>query len=65
MNQEVRERQQYKGSCPGSGDDGNGDEGEALAQARQVRDAADKSIEKLLSGNSAAYVKSSAQHGGQ
>ena len=65
MNQELRERHRPEGSCPGSGDDGNGNEGEELARARRVRDAADKRIEKLLSGNSAAYVASSAQHGGQ
>ena len=67
----MKEKEKTQIHCqpgsPGGSHDENGDEteGEALETAREARRAADKRVEKLLSGNSAAYVADSVQHGGQ
>lgn len=61
-----KEKQIHNDPGPGAnGDAGNECDGQGLEEARRARSAADKRIEKLLSGNSAAYVANSAQHGGQ
>jgi hypothetical protein len=66
MKERERQIQNQQGAGPGShGGGGDEPEGQGLEEARRARSAADKRIEKLLSGNSADYVAHSAQHGGQ
>lgn len=66
MKEEERQIQSQQGSGPGGGDGAGGEpEGEGLEEARRAQGAAQERIAKLLSGNSAAYVAHSAQHGGQ
>jgi hypothetical protein len=65
MKERERQIQNQHGAGPGSHGGGGESEGQGLEEARRARSAADKRIEKLLSGNSADYVANSAQHGGQ